>query len=114
MLTRDERRELARGRPNETRKPAEFADGYQIGQSCPDLSPRRCPYCTARLTSGAPVCDATCDAGWWEVVPTVTGELYGPEAPPASSMTTTTTASSASVDSRTSGSGGSGGRQRCV
>jgi hypothetical protein len=36
----------------------------------------RCLYCLSPLPNGAPVCSDECDEGWWEIVPTVTGELY--------------------------------------
>jgi hypothetical protein len=79
MLPREERRELARGPGGENRPLGQAIDiaevhlGHQNGAAG---GARRCPYCTAPLTNGAPVCDATCDEGWWDVVPTVTGELW--------------------------------------
>jgi hypothetical protein len=37
---------------------------------------RRCLYCLGPLTNGSAVCCETCDQGWWDVCPTVDGELW--------------------------------------
>ncbi len=63
-LSRDERRERAEGA---TVRKAQMRNSDK---------PKRCLYCTAKLSNGAPVCDETCDNGWWEVVPTISGELW--------------------------------------
>jgi hypothetical protein len=37
---------------------------------------RRCLGCLAPLQNGSIVCSEECDDLWWEVVPTVSGELW--------------------------------------
>jgi Fe-S-cluster-containing dehydrogenase component len=66
-LSREERRALVR----EHRAPT----------TTPTPTAGRCLYCFDRLTNGSPVCSEACDSGWWALVPTLDGELYG-VAPP--------------------------------
>jgi hypothetical protein len=79
MLSRAERRSLALGPGGENRPLGQAIDIAEVHLEHKNHAAggaRRCPYCTTRLTNGASVCDATCDDGWWDVVPTVDGELW--------------------------------------
>jgi hypothetical protein len=43
----------------------------------------RCLFCLCPLPNGSPVCSDECDDGYWNLVPTVDGELWrAPKASP--------------------------------
>ena len=73
-LSREERRALVRARGQAPATPTAPTS-------------RCCLYCYGALANGSPVCSDACDEGWWRIVPTRDGELYGaappePEEPP--------------------------------
>jgi hypothetical protein len=80
-LSREERRELARGRQHGTQDGG-GADFQHRGVSS-DLEyhfdtpgGRLCLYCRGPLANGRAVCSDACNQGWWQVVPTIDGELW--------------------------------------
>jgi hypothetical protein len=95
LLSREERREIARAHPD------------RFHHRRRTRSPRRCLYCRSRLANGRAVCSEECDSGWWQVVPTVDGEIYQPTASPAALRLSTTASST-----RGQRFGGSGGGRR--
>jgi hypothetical protein len=42
---------------------------------------RHCVYCCGPFANGRAVCSDECDAGWWEIVPTLSGDLWQPDRP---------------------------------
>jgi hypothetical protein len=67
-LTGEEWRALRRERRMDSQQGVETRHGPHFH--------RRCLYCTARLTNGRAVCSDECDHGWWQICPTIDGELY--------------------------------------
>jgi hypothetical protein len=65
QMTREERREIAREK-----------HGGMRGTLPEPRIERRCLFCRGRLTNGSAVCSDECDAGWWSIVPTISGELW--------------------------------------
>jgi hypothetical protein len=77
QLTREERRELARGRHVMSHQSSNVQQSTAccsyIGQMHAD---RRCRVCLAPLSNGAIVCSEACDDLAWELCPTTDGELW--------------------------------------
>ena len=45
---------------------------------------RTCLFCYSPISNGSPVCSEACDEAWWQLVPTLDGELFEPpQRPPA-------------------------------
>jgi hypothetical protein len=68
-LDREERRALVRERDH-------VPNGNMVAPATPE-----CLYCYGPLANGRAVCSDPCDTGWWEIVPTISGELWGTEPP---------------------------------
>jgi hypothetical protein len=58
-----ERRGEARWRHRHCKKPVPSAG-------------RLCLFCRGPLTNGSAVCSNECDEGWWQICPTIDGELW--------------------------------------
>jgi hypothetical protein len=69
-LTRAERRAMAR---------QQHSDKVPNWNSAPPAD-RCCLFCRGPLANGRPVCSDACDHGWWQICPTLDGELYTPTA----------------------------------